>query len=349
MTDWDGLARVAITEMLERELAVTAREIEARAANEPWPSIGQSVDPDILTGIRNELSNDGVLDSVTARTRGAPQPIQTWHLAGARRQNTQIARAAARKRLLTARHASWARPTARHPKGLIGRAGEEALWNQVTATDGFSHLVRDVEHLADRTIDGGSVDIAGYLVAEQPEGPQVLTVLMEMKNQRQWFYAADADLHRFLYKAADYQARAPDALVLPVFVSSRRANEALDLAQVLGFYMVRYQAQYVLDHSDVDTRLFREVYEELGYRDLVRGTTPNVGIRRGIGESLVKNALAVAKRWRLVAPLNVDIHRQLRDAAPELRTTDLVNRLRENARAVAGPPERFDPLPRRRV
>lgn len=308
--EWVQDAKEVIIQIIDQERAVTVREIEARAANQAWDATRPRIDPDFLTEARRELQGDGTIRPTTGPTRGG-RSIETWSFGGTQ---TAVERAAARKRLLTARHLSWSHTTKRNPKGLIGQAGETVVKNLLDALDPYSHVRWDTDHVLGTDIPGGSVDASAVLAVETSTGPVALTVLIEIKNQRQWFYPKNRQLHRFLAKAAQLQVENPNALIAPVFVSSWRHNSTLDLAKLLGFYAVAYRVQYVLDRAELDPRLFSEVVAELGYQDLRRGVTPNINLRHALDISLPRDAVAVAQRWNQAAGVVLPRAAAIRDA-----------------------------------
>lgn len=348
MMDWEAAAREVILDILDVEYSVTPRELEARASNEPWSTLGYTVDPDFLSAARRDLAEERLLGSAVRATRGG-RSIETWHRLDQKRRTTRIENAAARKRLLTTRHWSWAQSSARYPKGLIGAAGENALVGVVTDSDLFSGIRRDATTALGRTLDGGSVDVLCYLTTEVKGRPKVFTTLIEVKNRRQWYYPSHPDLHRFLYKAAQLQAAEPNEPILPVFASARRHHFTLRLGRLLGLYAVQYQAQFVLDRSEVDHGHFAQVTRDLGYSDLILGDSPNNKMRRAIAESLPRNAATTSERWRLVAPHTADLHRQIRDSTDLEERNALTIEVERIAIEVAGQPPDYEPLPVGRV
>lgn len=348
MVNWEAAAREVILDILDVEHSATPRELEARASNERWSTYGFTIDPDFLSAARRSLAEDGLLDSARQSTRGGRQ-IETWSRTDQQRRATRIEQAAARKRILTTRHWSWAKSSKRYPKGLIGAAGEDALINVITQSDLFSGINRDANSALGQTLEGGSVDALCYLTTEVDARPKAFTTLIEVKNRRQWYYPSNPDLHRFLYKAARLQQAEPNEPILPVFVSSRRHYFTLVLGRLLGMYAVQYQAQFVLDRSEVDHDHFAQVSRDLGYADLVLGDAPNNKIRRAIAESLPKNAATTSERWRIVAPHTADLHRQIRDSTDLSERNDLTIEIERIALDVAGEPPDYEPLPVGRI
>ena len=303
--------------MIQQEHSVTVREIEARAANRPWPSAGGAhIDPDILTEARRELAADDVIGYTSAITRGGRR-VRTWSLSNAPGKNTAIQQAAGRKRLLTARHMGWAETSPRNPKGLIGQAGENVVRHLLDDLDPYSHIHWDTDHILGTHVPGGTIDASTFLTVERTGVPLALTVLVEIKNQRQWFYSTNPSPHRFLAKAAQLQFSNPKAQIVPTFVSSWRHNSTLELGRLLGFYGIGYRLQYVLDRAEIPPRHFTEVVEDLGYNDLHRGVEPNISLRHAFEISLPRDSAAVAERWNEAAGLVLPYSEAIRDADTE--------------------------------
>ena len=339
--DWVELGKTTILDILDREYAATVREFEARASNSVWGKNASHIDPDLLSQARRELLTEGRIQADSASTKGG-RTVTTFSPSNQRLISTRISLAAARKRLLTSRHQSWSHSTDRYPGGLIGRAGEEALINALRDLDPYSYVDHGTAKYDGVAIAGGPLDASAFLTT--PSVPPIsFLVLAEMKNQRQWFYAGEPQLHRFLFKAASLQVAHPDVPILPVFVSSRRHNTAYQLGRELGFYAVRYEAQYVLPMSEVPEESLAEVAVELGFIDLRRSTTPNNRLKRALGQSLPRNAQEVAERWAAVAPSIVPTVARLMAPGRSDDTDALLDKLHEVA-ARAGSPFDYQPL-----
>ena len=334
--EWIALAREVIVEILDDQLAVTPREIEARAANNTWPSAGGlRFDPDILTEARRELADEGLIHGTSQPTRGG-RAIETWSRSDTKGKSTAVDRAAARKRLLTTRHISWSEGNPRNPKGLIGRAGEDVLHSLLSASDPYTNIQGDSEHVLDTPLVGGSVDAACFITVDSAGHPDAMTAIMEIKNQRQWYYRSNPALHRFLAKAAHLQIANPDSSLVPVFISCWRHNSTFQLARLLGFYAIAYRVQYVLDRAEIDPKLFSEVVTELGYDDLRRGTEPNTSFRHALQISLPRDARAIADRWSEAAHIVAPYSEQIRDSGDQVEQTELVEALVEDVENALG-------------
>lgn len=112
--------------MLDEQLAVVYAELEARIAERSFIGERDNINPHHVTNALRELTRAGVVIAEKAAAKGG-HTIETIHPADQRRRTTRIAQAAARKRLLAARYAGWSQGTIRHPRGLIGPAGEQAV------------------------------------------------------------------------------------------------------------------------------------------------------------------------------------------------------------------------------
>lgn len=287
------------------------------------------------TGIT--LAEDGVVRRVSAPTRGG-RHIGTWHLTADAGIRTAIERAATRKRLLTARHDGWAATSERNPKGLIGQAGETVVRRLLESLDPYSHIVWDAGHALGTHIPGGTVDASTFLTVSIAGIPTALTALVEVKNQRQWFYPTNRQLHRFLAKGANLQVANPGVPIVPVFVSSWRHDSTLRLGKLLGFYAISYRVQYVLDRAEIEPRLFTEVVQELGYSDLRRGVEPNINLRHALEISLPRDAPASARRWGQSAELVLPYAEVIRDTPSDQERRALLNELIEQVTNQLGEP-----------
>lgn len=123
-----SLGRRGIVELLEQEFAAVWPEIEAKIAERRWGDLTHRVQPHMLTIAKRDLLERKVIDRTSARTRGG-QLATVFHLADTTNRKRRIEDASKRKRLLYARHQSWARGTKHIPRGLVGPGGETAVAN----------------------------------------------------------------------------------------------------------------------------------------------------------------------------------------------------------------------------
>jgi hypothetical protein len=320
---WVDAAKPLILELLADQHAATQREIEARLAEPTEIVTGPTsphIDPYHLDTALKELIDDGLAASTTGSTRGSSEEITTFHLPVGRGNKTRVERAAARKRLLTARHHSYARATSRHPKGLIGAAAENALNTALHEIQGYApHSTggADVRHVlgVDLRPHGGPIDhFATFSWSDDLGRVATVSCLFEIKNRRPWATPEEDQIHRFLYKAAQVQQQNPTTTILPVLLTRRRQHRLFEMARALGFFSIQYRAQMVRPVASVDRRHFEQVRHGLGYSDLVLTEDPNPSMRIALQESLPRYALETARRWTEVGCHFADHYRQIRDA-----------------------------------
>ena len=296
---WDAAAIVVLRAMLNTYHALTVSEIEARASDRTWNAIlwPWPIDPHHFTNARTALFAAGEIEPTSLPTRSHADPITTWSRVPVRGLRRSIEAAAARKRLLTARHAGWAHRGGAG-RGLIGKAGEDAV--HAAMTDPSSQLARvsgsTSELLGIPLL--GEVDDSAFYVDVDNGTPTAITVMVEVKNARSWYYADHPDLHRFLSKAAHLQAQRPDILIFPIFVCRRVHFKLWELGESQGFLPARVLQQLVLPDSELDQDVLSEVIDGLGFQDLRLGNAPTSRHRGIFATSLPKRARAYAERWQ---------------------------------------------------
>ncbi len=130
---WDEAAKTVILSMLDSHYAMTASEMEARSSDRVWNAMVWPwvINPHHLTNARNALAAAGGIESTSAPTRSHPDPIITWSRPPTHGIQRLILDTAARKRLLTARHAGWGKRGGAG-RGLIGRADIDAILHDAT-------------------------------------------------------------------------------------------------------------------------------------------------------------------------------------------------------------------------
>lgn len=295
---WDEAAKTVLLEMFQTHHALTASEVEARGSDRtynprtwPWP-----INPHHFTNARNELAAAGDIEPTSAPTRSHADPITTWSLPPVRGIGRHILSAAARKRLLTARHAGWAQRGGAG-RGLIGRAGEDAVATAMADAPNISHVSGSTTTLLGVPLLG-ELDNSGFYVDTSGPVPTVVTLMVEIKNTRSWFYADDVAVLRFLAKAAQFQHNRPELLVLPVFICRQVQYQLWERGEQHGFLPARVLNQLVLPDSDLTQDSLNEVANELGYGDLRLGNAPS-NYHRGIfTKAIPKRARPLAERWR---------------------------------------------------
>jgi hypothetical protein len=329
---YDDLAERAIRSILEAEHAAVWSEIEAKAADSRWPGLPRSIDPHHLTNARRILEDSGDLVPTIAITRGS-RPIEVLHLAGtAKRRWTP---AAARKRLLQARYHGWATGTLRHPKGLIGGAGEAVVHASLVhaAPAGYRLAERkgdDVRRLLGAPVPGGPLDNAAHLLLMKDDAPAGhVTVLIEVKNVRHWLYPTAIELFQLLDKAAQLQLAHPDRRFVPVIVCRRAQKLTFRMAKTLGFYVIDAHRQFMTPSADVHAVRLDEVRNELGYFDLITHDGALQYIVEHFEMHLPKVAERSASRWAMAAPLLADTFKALRRPVDQVTRSRLLDAVKE--------------------
>lgn len=145
----------------------------------------------------------------------------------------------------------------------------------------------------------GELDNSGFYVDTTGPTPAPITLAVEVKNTRSWYYADDDAVLRFLAKAADLQRARPDVLILPVFICRQYQYKLWELGEQHGFLPAKVVNQLVLPDTDLDQGSLNEVTGELGYGDLRLGNNPTNRHHGIFKTSIPKNARTYAQRWRL--------------------------------------------------
>jgi hypothetical protein len=312
-----------VLDLLDQELAAAGMEIDARLAEDVWPSVGTPVQPIHLSNALNELVRQGRIIRTTKSTRGGRQ-VDIYQAVGGRR-TTAITRAAARKRLLLARYLGWSQGSPARP-GLIGPAGERAVHEALVHSATY-RLARpeggNVGEFLGQPMHG-RLDAAAILTPITNGLPgQAIAVPIEVKNQRDWIHPTSRELYQLLDKAATLQAAQPAQPILPVLVTRRAARMAFMMAKQMGFFIVESRRQYI---SRVDDNALNEVRTELGFRDLMVQQGVDQKLVRLFGQVLPDGAADRADRWALTAS-----DKAIRGTFLELR---LDSSLRRRARMV---------------
>lgn len=296
--EWDYLGRKAVLDLLDQELAAAGMEIDARLAEDVWPSVGTPVQPIHLSNALNELVRQGRIIRTTKSTRGGRQ-VDIYQAVGGRR-TTAITRAAARKRLLLARYLGWSQGSPARP-GLIGPAGERVVHESLVQAATY-RLMRpeggNVSQFLGQQMHG-RLDNAAILtpIHNDLPGPPI-AIPIEVKNQRDWIHPTSQEPYQLLDKAATLQAAQPAVPILPVLVARRAHPIAFKMAKQMGFFIVETRRQYI---SPVDHDALNQVRAELGFRDLMVQQGVDEKLVRLFGQVLPNDAAERADRWALTA------------------------------------------------
>lgn len=305
-SEYVAMGRRAILELLDEQHAAAWREIEARIADETWPSLPHHIDPNHLSTARIQLLREGRIDELQATSRGGRE-VSVVVPTGGRRQ-TAIAKAAQRKRLLLARYLGWASGTPTR-KGVIGPAAERVTHAsfQAAAPYGYRLIKPDgspVDQLLGVPLRGPLDHAAVYLDMGDDGLPgQAVTVPVEVKNLRDWMYPSSPEPYQLLEKAAALQLARPEAAIMPVLICRRSHLTLFRMAKDLGFFIIETRRQFIAPH--IDENLVAEIRSELGFIDLVRWDTADDLLVRRLTRTLPGYALDRSHRWADVAASQV--------------------------------------------
>jgi hypothetical protein len=335
--DYVAMGEQGIQELLAQEHAVVGPEIEARLADDQWPTLTHPVQPHHLTTARHKLIQRGVIQRVVETTRGGRQ-VPVYIPVEQRLRKRAISDAAARKRLLHTRFMTWSSGSAAVGSGVIGPAGEAVVHAALTAAAPYGYrLFNPVDGQTSMVLGttlSGPIDNGGILSAfdhrtHSPAGQYV--VVVEVKNVRSWIYIGAAELHQLLDKAAGLQRAHPQHKFLPVLVCRRAHPFVNHLAEQLGFYVISTKRQYV--PAALPARELEEVRTELGYDLEALPGTPPPALVRHFSQTLPSVAERTAERWATSAVELGNYFTDLHDTG--LRgeeRTDLTNELVETAK-----------------
>jgi len=275
--DYSALGRRAILELLERELAAPSLEIEARIADEPWPTLPVVVEPLPLHDALADLRAAGrIVVHPPEPTRGG-RPVTLITAVTDARNTTAVETAAARKRLLTARYLGWAQGTPTR-EAVIGPAAERVVHASLTkAAPAVGYRLENpragtAATFLGMTVPIGPLDNAALLptVESGLPGPTV-AVPIEVKNLRDWLYPNNAEVYQLLTKAAKLQQARPGVPIMPLLIARRIHITTFRMFKDLGAYGIQTKRQYIGAVDGGDERI-QEVRTGLGFFDLIHLT-----------------------------------------------------------------------------
>jgi hypothetical protein len=316
--EYNALATTALRQLLERELAVVPIEVQARLAEAPWGDLPHGINPHHLTKARQRLLGAGLIEAVEQATRGG-LVVPVLALTAPEYRRTTFKRRAARKRLHYARWRSWGSGSGGRPN-MIGRAGEAVTYatlRAAAARSGYLLVQPDggeIEHLFNRRIPGGSLDNAAHLTLLDRFGvpTHTVTVLIEVKNIREWIYPHAKQLYTLLDKAAQIQIAHPARGFVPLLVCRRVHYTTFRMARDLGFFVAENRAQFVLPRAEVVPEQFEQVRQVLGLRDLQRSDGVHPPLLRRLNNAVLQVADRTAERFAQTAPALAVVYQLMR-------------------------------------
>lgn len=292
-------AKTRLREVLDQQLAVVKPEALARLSEANFRSAGGNIDPHHVGAALAELITAGEIVTKTETSKGGHR-ITTYAPADQWKRRTAVQAAEARKRALYARYQGWAQGSVRYPEGLIGPAGEAATRSGVIDSAALQPAQPGAGGF--NTILGtrlpGQVDTGGFMTWFKRNIPQPpVTVLIEVKNVRQWIYPNSSELYQVLHKGVVLQQAHPEAPIVPVLVCRAAHPTTFFMAKQLGFAVIAMGIQFV---GDVDETVLDEVRNELHFNDLHVGNGPSLRVRDRL-RSMVTYIPKAAGTWQASA------------------------------------------------
>ena len=300
-------------DLLAREHAVVWLEVEAKLAELPnfqySIPLPKGINPHHLSAGRQLLQARGLIQQSSARSRGGAS-VPYLEPTDRRGRARAIDTAAARKRLLTARFYGWGIARNKRPN-LLGTAGERVVHASLLEASPtarsklLSNTPGDLRDVLGEPVPLGPLDSGAHLLIEdaqhKPSG--AVTVLIEVKNIRQWIYPDSDELIVLLDKVASIQTAHPDADLLPVLACRRSHYTTYRMAVDLGFFVIDARSQFLLPSSDLNEAHVDEVRVELGFRDLAITQSASPGIVRRLTKSLPDRAEDLSNRFKETASI----------------------------------------------
>lgn len=300
----------ALRHFMDSELAASKIELEAKLIES---HIGRPpFEPAHLHDARVRLQMQGEIFLDRTPTRGGSAP-PLFITTDREKRSRKVDDAAARKRLLMSRYYSFVQGEPGVRSSLAGDAGEMAFHDALlragvgaplsTVTRGRPQAGSVHGH----AVPGGALDNVFALTRLDSEtlapiGPWGVTVLVEVKNIREWVYPRTQELFQVLVKAAKLTAALPTASFMPMLVTRRVQATTTFMAKNLGFFVIETKRQYLpAEHSRIDPVAFDEVRSELGLLDLTLGWDDTSATQRGLKALQRKyDVQAALDNWNLM-------------------------------------------------
>jgi hypothetical protein len=326
--------------LVASKVELEAKLIESHLGNPPF-------EPHHLHDARQYLLRQSEIEQSAEPTRGGSRPplFVTTDTEGRTRR---IADAAARKRLLMSRYYSYVQGTPGDPgSSLSGPAGEAAFDAGLRAAGVGARIATEsnsrveLRRVFGADIIGGAMDNGFVLTRLDPRTlaplePYNVTVLVEVKNIREWVYPRTQELYQVLSKSAAVKLAHPEQPILPLLVCRRAHVTTRFMAKQLGFFVIETRQQYL----PIDTRIspvgLAEIRQELGLADIVQGTDNTRNIqRRLVTLQRYHDVQLATEEWaeHTSDPTTIEAFRTLNDARlPNTLRDNWLNALRERAR-----------------
>lgn len=316
--EWVAAAEQRIMELLDSEGAAVWPEVVARISEPSDPT--DRIEPHHLHPARGNLESSDHITHTTQPSSGQ-RPVTVWHPANLDRRRTRITTAARRKRALYSRYLAWAQGSPSRP-GIIGPAAERVVHESLREAAPYGYRLLhptagEVRRAFGDQVPLGPLDNGAHLtVIDDQDTPQTAgTILVEVKNTRDWIHARSELLHQLLAKAALLQRAYPHRSLLPVLVCRRAQYLTFQLASSLGFMVVQLERQPVLSDPRLDARpgdrhYLNEVRRELDFLDLYEEEGPDTTLVNRLVRTIPQNFDTYASRWKAANGPVADLYHQ---------------------------------------
>jgi hypothetical protein len=332
--EWLQLARQAVLDLVDEELAVAHAELEARLCERGvvYDEQHDRLHSHIVTEAVQGLRSLHALEEVTHATRGS-RTVKLLVPADRRLRRTEIDKAISRKGMLYARFLNLSTTT--------GEAGERVLRHSLSIAG--PHLIpMETGYGEVRTTMGhklyGALDSGAWLHSLDDSGlPRVPFALpMEMKNRRQWFYPIHKEVYQLLGKAAVLQMKHPAQPMVPIFVCRAVHPWLAWMAKDLGFLVTASRRQFATLPHKMTPKLFEELRTELALSDLTLVTEESLpSMQKFFQETIIAQAARAAPRWAAAAATVEPFATRLRtENIPPADRLNLVRELRQELESV---------------
>lgn len=289
--DQVALARRAILALVDRELAVTAQEIETRLCEHQQPGLPARLDPMDVRLARDDLEASGQIRRSHGRV---PHNSRDLPLFTSPEPHDVERRDAVleHKRDLLARYLSWTDG----PDSPLTSAAEQVVHAsfQVAARSGY------------RIGQAPPSDVVIY-VTTGPDGLPGPAILMpiEIRNTREWLMTHTRGLYQLLLKATRIQVTESQVPMVPMFVCRRAHPQLLAMGHDLGFLVLETRREFIL--PSVAETAVSDVRSRLGLTDLTRTDEPDRLLVSRLEQIVPGLATPLVTRWQRTAMTTIPL------------------------------------------
>ena len=280
-----AIARRAVLDLVERELAVAAPEVEARLCEHQQPGLPRRLDPVDVRQALSDLVASGQVRTDLGRPAAGRRAVPIF-TSSRPADPERTASVTEHKRDLLARYLSWVDG----PDSPLQSAADHVVHAslQVAARSGY------------RVAPAPPIDVV-MLAPTAPghlPGEQVLMPL-DVRHTRAWLVPETRALYPLLVKAVRIHLAEPDAPVVPMFVCRRAHPRLLAMGHDLGFLVVETRREFI--SPTVAETAVSDVRVRLGLTDLTRDDGPDRLLVSRLEQIVPGLALPLVARWRRTA------------------------------------------------